>query len=106
MLAGSRGYSKLRTAITFSKIQGGDQSRNKTISKLAFCSPGYVRETLNTAINSPSKAPKIAPDQGLAVTPQVLPAHMLKYPIAPPTTAPAATAMTYLIIIGIDLFPY
>lgn len=74
------------------------------INKLAFCSLGYVRETVDTAISSPSKAPKIAPDQGLAVTPQVLPTHLLKYPIAPPTTAPATTAMTYLIIVGIDSF--
>lgn len=76
------------------------------INKLAFCSPDYVLETVNTAISSPVKAPKIAPDQGLAVTPQVLPTHLPKYPIAPPTTAPATTAITYLIIVDIDSCPF
>ena len=43
-------------------------------------------------------APKIAPDQGLAVMPQVLPAHLPKYPMAPPMPAPAMIPMAYLAI--------
>jgi hypothetical protein len=39
---------------------------------------GYVLETAIEAISNPITAPKIAPDQGLAVIPQVLPEHLPK----------------------------
>jgi len=48
-------------------------------------------------------APKIAPDQGLAVMPQVLPAHLPKYPMAAPMPAPAMIPMAYLAIKIIDM---
>ena len=49
----------------------------------------YVGDPVAAPINSPIRAIKIAPDQGLAVMPQVLPVHLPRYPISPPITAPA-----------------
>ena len=40
-------------------------------------------------------APKTAPDQGLAVMPQVLPVHLPTYPIAPPIIAPIINPTAY-----------
>jgi hypothetical protein len=53
-------------------------------------------DTKIIAMNSPIKEPKIAPDQGLPVIPQVLPEHLPKYPITPPMTAPITAPMMYL----------
>ena len=53
------------------------------------------------AMNSPMSKPTIAPDQGFEVIPQVLPAHLPRYPIAPPIIAPTMAANTYLINIYI-----
>lgn len=39
---------------------------------------GYVFDTAAIAMSKPIIAPNIAPDQGLAVMPQVLPAHLPK----------------------------
>lgn len=54
----------------------------------------YAFDITDAAISKPIMAPKIAPDQGLAVIPQVLPVHLPKYPIKPPTTAPPTAPIT------------
>lgn len=41
-------------------------------------SVNYDLEAVAIAISSPSIAPKMAPDQGLEVIPQVLPVHLPK----------------------------
>ena len=59
-------------------------------------SQGSVDVNEATIIN-PNSKPKIAPDQGFEVMPQVLPAHSPRYPIAPPITAPTIAPIIYLI---------
>ena len=65
--------------------------RASMLHMLAASPAGYVFDTISTAISKPTSAPNIAPPQGLAVIPQVLPAHLPKYPIAPPIIAPSKT---------------
>ena len=55
---------------------------------LAAFSANYALDTASAAMNNPNNAPKTAPDQGLAVIPQVLPVHLPRYPMAPPIIAP------------------
>jgi len=56
---------------------------NQIIYYYFLSSPG-----IHPKIN-PTKIPKIAPDQGLALAPHVLPAHCPRYPNNDPKIAPA-----------------
>ena len=61
---------------------------------MMICSCCYAFDITDAAISKPIMAPNIAPDQGLAVIPQVLPVHLPKYPITPPIKAPPTIPMT------------
>jgi hypothetical protein len=59
--------------------------------------PGYDRYFgMAVATIIPSTAPAIAPDQGLAMHGQPIPADFPKYPMTPPTAAPMTAPATYL----------
>jgi hypothetical protein len=74
----------LRT-IDYNRISSADYQENALYHERLFSS-GYLRailclsyycsDTITAAISKPNINPKIAPAQGLAVIPQVLPEHL------------------------------